>query len=190
MISWWLPCLAKGPMPDFNNGPGNDLNSSCSLNPQHLFETDLNNGPSPSHSNSMSDGVYICSGFLLMVSWKVPYLSKCRRPDFNNGLGVTRIVAPFWPPSVYLSPTQIMAPPLALYQMKYTSVQVPNYDFSWWLPCLIMGPTPDFNNGPGNDLNSSYSLNSRRLFESDSNNCPPQAIAMPNYKHNLAQKRT
>ena len=27
MISWWLPYLAKGPAPDFNNGPGNDLNS-------------------------------------------------------------------------------------------------------------------------------------------------------------------
>ena len=25
MISWWLPYLAEGPMPDFNNGPENDL---------------------------------------------------------------------------------------------------------------------------------------------------------------------
>ena len=36
-------------MPDFNNGPGNDLNSSRSLAQQHLFETDVNNDP-PSHS--------------------------------------------------------------------------------------------------------------------------------------------
>ena len=30
-------------MPDFNNGPGNDLNSSRSLAPRRLFETDVNN---------------------------------------------------------------------------------------------------------------------------------------------------
>ena len=35
---------------------------------------------------------------------------------------------------------------------------------------------PDFNNGPGNDLNSSRSLAPRRLFETDVNNDPPQAI--------------
>ena len=33
MISWWLLYLAKGPMPDFNNGPRNDLNSSRSFGP-------------------------------------------------------------------------------------------------------------------------------------------------------------
>ena len=42
---------------------------------------------------------------------------------------------------------------------------------------------PDFNNGPGNDLNSRRSLNPERLFESDSNNGPPQAIPMLNCKH-------
>ena len=42
---------------------------------------------------------------------------------------------------------------------------------------------PDFNNGPRNDLNSSCSLNTRRLFESDSNNGTPQAIPMLNCKH-------
>ena len=36
---------------DFNNGPGD--NSSCGhiLGPRHLFESDLNNGPSPGHSD-------------------------------------------------------------------------------------------------------------------------------------------
>ena len=45
MVSWWLLYLAKGPMPDFNNGRGNDLNSSRSLDKRHLFETDVNNDP-------------------------------------------------------------------------------------------------------------------------------------------------
>ena len=46
-------------MPDFNNGPANDLNSSRSFYPQRLFESDLNNGPSPIHSNLVSDGIYM-----------------------------------------------------------------------------------------------------------------------------------
>ena len=45
MISWWLLYLAKCPMPDFNNGPGNDLNSGRSFAPQCLFKTDVNNDP-------------------------------------------------------------------------------------------------------------------------------------------------
>ena len=32
-------------MPDFNNGPGNDLNGSRSLAPRRLFETDVNDDP-------------------------------------------------------------------------------------------------------------------------------------------------
>ena len=87
MISWWLPHLAKGPTPYFNSGSGNDSNIGCILALQRLFESNLNSSPSPSHSNLLSDGVYICSGLLLMVSWWVPYLSKGCRPDFNNGLG-------------------------------------------------------------------------------------------------------
>ena len=34
-------------MPDFNNGPGNDLNSGLSLALRRLFETDVNNDPLP-----------------------------------------------------------------------------------------------------------------------------------------------
>ena len=30
MVSWWLPYLAKGPTPDFNNDPGNDFKSDVS----------------------------------------------------------------------------------------------------------------------------------------------------------------
>ena len=57
----WFPdgvsYLAKGCRPDFNNSLGGDSNSDPILAPQHLLESDLNNGPSPSHSNLVSDGV-------------------------------------------------------------------------------------------------------------------------------------
>ena len=132
MISWWLPYLAKGPTPDFNYGPGNGSNSGCILASQRLIESDLNGGYSPSHSNLLSDGVYICSGLLLMVSWWVPYLPKGCRPDFNNGLGGDSNSGPVLASGVYLSPTRIMAPPRAtpiLCQMKYTSVQVSYLSF-------------------------------------------------------------
>ena len=55
-------------MPDVNDDPGNDSNSGSILALQRLIESDLNNGPSPSHSNLVSDGVYICTGLLHMVS--------------------------------------------------------------------------------------------------------------------------
>ena len=42
-------------MPDFNSGPGNDSNIGCILTLQHLFESNVNNSPSPSHSNLVSD---------------------------------------------------------------------------------------------------------------------------------------
>ena len=64
MFSWWSPYLAKGPTPYFNSGPGNDSNIGFILALQYLFESNLNNGPSPSHSNLVSDRVYICSGCL------------------------------------------------------------------------------------------------------------------------------
>ena len=38
---------------------------------------------------------------------------------------------------------------------------------------------PDFNNGPGNYLNSTRSLALWCLFETDVNNDPPQAILNP-----------
>ena len=59
-------------MPDFNNGPGNDLNSTCSLAPRRLFETNVNNDPPQAIPNPVSDGEYICSGLQLMVFWWVP----------------------------------------------------------------------------------------------------------------------
>ena len=74
MISWWLQNLAKGPMPDVNNGPGNDLNSTRILHPQCLFEADVNNDPPQAIPIPVSDGEYICSGskvVLLQVAFYV-----------------------------------------------------------------------------------------------------------------------
>ena len=121
MDSWRVPYLPKGCRPDFNNGPGGDSNSGSVLAPQRLFEFESNNGSSQSHSNLVSDRVYICSCLIPMVSWWVPYLPKGCRPDFNNGLGGDSNSGPVLPPGVYLSPTRIMAPPWAtpiLCQMK------------------------------------------------------------------------
>ena len=95
--------------------------------PQHLLKLNSNNGPSPGHSNLGSDGRYICLCLLLMVSWWVPSLTSTMAKE------VTQIVAPFWPPSVYLCSTRIMAPPQAipiLCQMEYTSVHVSDV----WFP--------------------------------------------------------
>ena len=107
---WFPACYHIWPRASLNSGPRNDSNSGCILALQHLFESSLNNCPSPSHSNLVSDGgVYICSGLLLMISWWVPYLPKDCKPDFNNGSGGDSNSGPVLPPSVYLSLTRIMA---------------------------------------------------------------------------------
>ena len=120
-----MPYLAKGPMPDINNGSG-VTRIVPTFWPQHLFKFSSNNGPSPGHSNLGSDGKYTCSSLPLMVWW-VPYLNKGCRPDSNNGVEGDLNNGPFWPLGVYWSPTRIMAPLRAtpiLWQMKYASVQV------------------------------------------------------------------
>ena len=70
-------------MPDFNNGPGNDLNSTRSLSLRRLFETDLNNNTPQAIHNPVSDGEYICSGLPLMVFWWVPNSSTVLLFLFN-----------------------------------------------------------------------------------------------------------
>ena len=101
-------------MPDFNNGPGKDSNSSRSLALRCLFETDINNDPPQAIPNPVSDGEYSCSGLLLMVFWWVPYLSKDSMSDINNGRAGDPNSGPIFAPSVYLSLTPIMAPPWAI----------------------------------------------------------------------------
>ena len=96
-------------MPDFNNDPGNDLNSSRSLAPRRLFETDVNNDPPQAIPNPVSDGEYICSGLLLMVFSWVPHLSKGRMSDVNNFLGGDSNSGPILAPGVYSSLTRIVA---------------------------------------------------------------------------------
>ena len=70
-------------MPDFNIGRGNDLNSTRSLAPWRLFETDVNNDPPQAIPSSVSDGEYICSGLLLMVFWWLPNSSAVLLFLFN-----------------------------------------------------------------------------------------------------------
>ena len=109
----------------------------------------------PHHSNLRSDGRYTCSDLLLVDSWWVPYLPKNCRPDFNQE--VTRIVAPYWPPTVYLSSTQIMTPPQAKPFQSCVRVYICScliLTVSWWVPYLPKGCRPDFNNGLGGDSNS------------------------------------
>ena len=57
MVTWWVPYLAKGPKPDFNNDLEDDSSSGRTLPIRCLSESDSNNGPSPGRSNLMSDEV-------------------------------------------------------------------------------------------------------------------------------------
>ena len=101
-------------MPNFNNGRGNDLNRSRSLDPRRLFETDVNNDPPQAIPNPVSDGEYICSGLLLMVFWWVPYLSEGCMSDVNNSPRGDSNSGPILAPAIYLNLTRIMALPLAI----------------------------------------------------------------------------
>ena len=128
LMVWWVPYLNKGCRPDFNNGLGGYSNSSPVLTPWRLFESDSNNGPSPDHSNLVSDKYTS-----VQVSWWLPYLTKGPTPDFNsdfnNGPGGDSNSGLVLVPGVYLGPNRIMAPRRAtpiLCQMKYTSVQISN----------------------------------------------------------------
>ena len=49
-----------------------------------------------------------------MVFWWVPYLSKGRMSDVNNGPGSDSNSGTILAHGVYLSPTRIMAPPRAI----------------------------------------------------------------------------
>ena len=140
MIFWWLPYLAN-----LNNGS----NSGCILVLQRLFQSNLNNGPSPSHSNLVSDG-----GIHLFRSPSYLWFSGgyhiCPRTAGLTSVmaqEVTQIVAPFCPPQ-------------RLFEFDSNSGPSPGHSnlmsdegyicsslllmIFWWLPCLA--------NGPGNDL--------------------------------------
>ena len=75
------------------NGKCGAINSGPILSLQRLFESDLNNGPSPSHSNLVS--IYIYSDLLLTVSCICP---RAAGLTSIMALSVTRIVALFLGP--------------------------------------------------------------------------------------------
>ena len=118
-----------------------------------------------------------------MISWRVSYLAKGPRPDFNNGsedkLNYGHILAP----GVYSSLTRIMAHLqviLILARWKIFLFRCPLM-VSWWVQYLAedlrldFNNRPwdnDFNNHPWDNLNSGHILADCRLFESDSNNGP------------------
>ena len=112
-----------------------------------------------------------------MVSSQVPYLSQDRRPNFNNGLGGDSNSGLVLPPRRLFESDSNNGPSLSYSNLVSDEVYICSgllCMISWWLPYLAKGhPTPDFHNGPGNDLNSSRSLNPLRLSESDSGNGPP-----------------
>ena len=151
------------------NGKCGVINSGPILALRRLFQSDLNNGSSPSHSNLVSDGTYIYSGLLLMVSWWVPYLPKGCRPDFNNDLVGDSYSGPVLAHQRLFESDSNNGPSRAtpvLCQMKYTSVQV---SYLWF-------------SGLGNDFNSDVGKQLRhcattRMFRSC--RCTDPAVSAP-----------
>ena len=121
---------------------------------RHLFSSNLNNGPSPGHSNLGSDGRYTCPSLPFMVSW-VPYLNKGPRPDFNNGPGLTQTVAALsesdFNNGQSSSDSNLVSEGAYIFSGLLLTV-------SWWMPYLSKGHRPDFNNGLGSDSNSGPTL--------------------------------
>ena len=84
-------------MPDFNNGPGNDLNSSLSLAPRRLFETNVNNNPPQAiptlcqMENTSVQVSYLWFSGGCHICPRVACLMSIMAQE------VTQIVAPFWP---------------------------------------------------------------------------------------------
>ena len=109
MVSWWVPYLAKGRRTDFNTGPRDNSNCVCILNPQRLFESDSNNGPSLGQCNL---GQIEDSSVQAFHQWSPTGYNiwPGPRPEFNNGPGITRIGAALLLTGVYSSRTRIMAP--------------------------------------------------------------------------------
>ena len=86
-------------MPDFNNGPGNDLNSSRSLASRRLFETNVNNDPPQANPNPVSDGEISVQVSYLWFSGGCHICPRAACLMSIMAQEVTRIVAPFWPPA-------------------------------------------------------------------------------------------
>ena len=117
----------------------------------------MNNGPSPGHSNLVSNEVYNYLSLLLMISWWLPYLATGPTPDFNSGPGNDSNIGCILALQRLFDSNLNNSPPLPkpvpiLCQIEYTSVLL--LMVSWWVPYLPKGCRPDFINGLGGDSNS------------------------------------
>ena len=146
------------------------INSGPILALQRLFESDLDNGRSPSHSNLVSDGIYIYSGSPT-YGFLVGAISAQGLQAWLQ-LGVTRIVVPFCPPEfiwVRLEscppPPPPPRPPQSCVRWSIHLFKSPIYDFLL-VTISGQGPMPDFNNGLGNDFNSDVSKQIRHSTRS------------------------
>ena len=87
MFSLWVQYLAKGPRPDFNNGPGDNSNSGCISAPRRLLESDLNNGPTPGYSDlGMLKITTACTIAALLILLFFP--AKCSEASFKRAQSV------------------------------------------------------------------------------------------------------
>ena len=134
MVSWWVPYLAKGSRPDLNNGPADNSNCGPILSPWRLFESELNNGPSPRHSNLGSDGstfvqVPTCGLLVSAISGQGPRLdfNSCPWDNLNSG----RILVHR---RLFESDSNNSSSPghSNLGQLEDTPVQV-SHSVSWWV---------------------------------------------------------
>ena len=103
MVSWWVSYLAKGPRPGFSNDPGDNVNCGRILAfPRRLFELDSIMAPSQANPILVRKKILLfrhpTNGLLVgAISGQGP------RPNFNNGPGITRIVAALLPRHLFES---------------------------------------------------------------------------------------
>ena len=69
---------------------------------------------SPSHLNLVSDGATSVHVSYLWFPGRCHIWPRAAGPTSIMASEVTRIVSPFWPPGIYSSLTQMMAPPQAI----------------------------------------------------------------------------
>ena len=90
-----LTISGQGPRLNFNNRPGDNLNSGrIRTTGIYSSPTEIMEWPLPRSFQSWSNGRYICSGLPLMVG---AILAKSLRPIMAQG--ITWLVAAFWPPA-------------------------------------------------------------------------------------------
>ena len=77
MVSWWVQYLVKCPRPDFNNGPGDNLNGGC------ILALSVYLSLSPGHSNLGTRKITTaCTIAALLISRF--FLPKCFEASFKQ----------------------------------------------------------------------------------------------------------